>query len=165
MLQHRVVIVATVLFCCAAIGVGAAAAKIMNVQMKVSELRSTPSGLGNVVATVKLGDRLTVLEEKGAWNRVATEGGAIGWIPASSLTKGTVKMSGGGADAKVAASNDEMSLATKGFTSQVEADFKKQNKDIDFAWVDKMIGMKTTTEEMKAFLEEGEVEAEKGGAQ
>jgi uncharacterized protein YgiM (DUF1202 family) len=163
--RYRVAILATALICFAAIGVWAAAAKIMSVQMKVSELRSSPSGLSTVVATAKMGDRLTVLEEKGAWTRVSTESGVIGWIPASSLTKGTVKVSAGGADAKVAASDNEMSLATKGFTSQVEADFKKQHKDIDFTWVDKMIGMKTTTDEMKEFLEAGDVQVGKGGAQ
>lgn len=164
-MKYRVVLIAVVLLCAVSIGVWAAAAKIMSVQMKVSELRSSPSGLGSVVATVKLGDRLTVLEEKGAWARVSSEGGAVGWIPTSSLTRGTVKISSGGADAKVAASGDEMSLATKGFTSQVEADFKKQNKDVDFTWVDKMSEIKVTTEEMKAFLEKGDVEAGKGGAQ
>ncbi|MEW6078922.1 MAG: SH3 domain-containing protein [Thermodesulfobacteriota bacterium] len=163
--RYRVVILVTALICFAAIGVWAAAAKIMSVQMKVSELRSSPSGLSSVVATVKMGDRMTVLEEKGAWTKVSTESGVIGWIPSSSLIKGTVKVNAGGADAKVAASSDEMSLATKGFTSQVESDFKKQHKDIDFTWVDKMNEMKITTEEMKDFLEAGDVQVGKGGAQ
>lgn len=164
MSRHLWVVIALVLMCLAAAGVWAASAKIMSVQMKVSELRSSPSGLGSVVATVKLGDRLTVLEEKGAWVRVSTDQGKIGWIPVASLTRKKVKISSGGADAKVAASSDEMSLATKGFTSQVEADFKNQHKEIDFTWVDKMIGMKNTTQEMKAFLEQGGVKAE-GGAE
>ncbi len=138
------------------------AARTLTVQMKTSELRCSPSGLSRVIATVSLGDRLTVLEEKGAWARVSTDRGTIGWIPAASLTRGKVKINSGGPDARLAASNDEMSLATKGFTSQVEADFKNQHQDIDFAWVDRMVGMNVTTEEMLAFLQKGGVGPGKG---
>ena len=74
-------------------------------------------------------------------------------------------MKAGDADAKVAASGDEMSLATKGFNSQVEADFKNQHKDIDFTWVDKMGQIKISIDDMRSFLKQGKVEAEKGGAQ
>ena len=153
-----------VLLCLVAIGVWAASAGIMSVQVKQSELRASPSGLASVVASVKLGDPLTVIEEKGAWTKVSTQGGATGWIPSTSLVKGTMKVQAGGKDAQTGASSDEMSLATKGFNSQVEADFKNQHKDIDFSWVDKMIRIKVAAEEMRNFLKQGLVEAEKGGA-
>ena len=152
-----------VLFFCATLAVWAAG-KIMSVQVKQSELRASPSGLASVVASVKLGDRLTVIEEKGVWTQVSTEGGATGWIPSSSLVKGALKVKAGDADAKVAASGDEMSLATKGFNSQVEADFKNQHADIDFTWVDKMGQIKISIDDMRNFLKQGKVGEEGGQA-
>ena len=160
-----VFIITLVLVCCGSVGTRAARSGVMTVQMKTSELRTTPSGLGRVVTTVKLGDRLTVLEDQGCWSLVSTETGLTGWIPNSSLVRGKVDIGSGDRDARVAASDDEMSLATKGFTSQVEADFKNQHQDVDFTWVDKMIGMDVSTAEMLKFLEQGEVQAGKGGAQ
>ena len=159
---HRLVL-PVVAVLCLTVGVWAAGARIMSGQVKQSELRSSPSGLGSVVAAVKLGDPLTVIEEKGAWTKVSF-GDKTGWIPSTSLVKGTIKLRAGDKDARVAASGDEMSLATKGFTSQVEADFKSQHKDIDFTWVDKMGQIKVSTEEMRDFLRQGKVEVEKGGA-
>lgn len=162
MLRHRLWL-PVVLVCGVSIGVWAAGAKIMSVQMKQSELRSSPSGLGSVVTTVKQGDALTVIEEKGMWTKVSL-GDKVGWIPSSSLVKGTLKVKAGDKDAQVVASSDEMSLATKGFTSQVEADFKNQHKDIDFTWVDKMGQIKISAEAMRNFLKQGAVEPEKGAA-
>ena len=164
MSKHRMAIIVLFLLISAVVVVWAAASKTMSVQMKTSELRSTPSGLGSVVTGVKRGDRLTILEEKGDWTRVSTEKVIIGWIPTSSLTDRKIKIRAGGADARIAASSDEMSLATKGFTSEIEADFKKKNQDIDFTWVDKMIAMDVSTREMKSFLEKGGLKPGRGGA-
>jgi len=164
MFNYRSGLIVIALLCFVTMATWATAARTMSVQMKKSELRASPSGLGSVVATVKLGDRLTVLGTKGTWTRVSTAKGTTGWIPTSSLTRKKIKIKSGNTDARVAASSDEMSLATKGFTSQVESDFKNQNKEIDFKWVDKMIAMKVTTGEMKAFLKKGNVKAEDGGA-
>ena len=164
-MPKRKLVLPFVLLCLAALGVWAAGAAIMSVQVRQSEIRSSPSGLAGVVASVKLGDPLTVIEERGAWTKVSTAGGATGWIPTTSLVQGTIRVRSGGKDAQAGASSDEMSLATKGFTSQVEADFKNQHKDIDFTWVDKMIRIKIAAEEMRAFLKEGLVQPGKGGAQ
>jgi len=154
---------ALVLLCSAAVFVWAAGAKMMNVQVKQSELRSSPSGLGSVVATVRLGDSLTVIEEKGVWTKVSKDD-KVGWIPTASLTKGTVKIDSGGKDAQASASSDEMALATKGFNSDIESKFKQNNKDIDFTWVNKMERFKVSLDEIRTFMKQGRLDAEKGGA-
>lgn len=163
MLRHRLWL-SVVLVCGVSVGVWAAGAKIMSVQMKQSELRSSPSGLGSVVATVKQGDALTVVEEGEVWTKVSL-GEKVGWIPTKSLVKGTLKVKAGDKDAQVAASSDEMSLATKGFTSDVESKFRQNNKDVDFTWVDKMEKFKVSLDEIRAFMKQGKLGVEKGGAQ
>ena len=140
--------------------------RMMSVQVRKGELRSSPSFLANVVKTVNYGDRLQVLETKGAWTKVTFANQKdSGWIHTSALTKKRVKLQAGSKDADIAASSGELALAGKGFNSDVEAQFKSKNKGIDFSWIDKMEKMKVSVKDLKAFLKNGGIEAPKGGAQ
>ena len=67
--------------------------------------------------------------------------------------------------ATTAASGDELALAGKGFNSDVEAEFKRRNSEIDFDWVDRMEKISISSEQMQAFLKAGGVQPQAGGAQ
>jgi uncharacterized protein YgiM (DUF1202 family) len=146
------------------LGAWAATAKLMSVQVKEAELREKPSYISKVVGSLAYGDRIEIQEAQGAWSRVNLANGAAGWINNSALTSKRIVLSSGGDDVKVGASGDELALAGKGFNSDVEAQFKKDHKNIDFAWVDRMEKIKIPSAEMQTFLKEGGV-APKGGAQ
>jgi len=45
-------------------------------------------------------------------------------------------------DAEVAASSGELALAGKGFNADVEAEFKRNHREIDFSWIDRMQAIK-----------------------
>ena len=109
-------------------------------------------------------DRVEIQESQGAWARVSLAGGAAGWMHNSALTSQKIVLAAGRDDARVGAAGDELALAGKGFNSDVEAQFKKDHKNIDFTWVDKMEKIKISSSEMQAFLRAGGV-APKGGAQ
>lgn len=154
-----------VLALCCFISMPAHAAKKMSVQIREGKLRSTPSFLGTTVATVKYGDRFTVSSRKGVWIKVTNpDTKTSGWIHESALTKKRIKLKAGSKDADVAASSGELALASKGFSSDVEAQFKSKNKDIDFSWIDKMEKIKVSPAKAKAFLKAGKVETPNGGA-
>ena len=138
--------------------------KLMNVQNRTADIRSSPDPLGDVVATLKLGDKVTVIDDGGKWLKATTENGKTGWINSADLSKKIVTMSAGEKDAELAASSGEMAVASKGFNSQVEADFKTKNKDIDFTCVNNMEKIKITVGEIKKFLETGGLKPGKGGA-
>jgi SH3-like domain-containing protein len=104
------------------------------------------------------------VEEQGEWNKVSAPGGKTGWIHSSALTRKRIVMKAGAENVETAASGQELALANKGFNSDVEAQFKSQNKDLDFTWVDKMAKIKVTPEQAQAFLKAGDV-APKGGGQ
>jgi len=143
----------------------AAKPKAMSVQVQKCELRATPSRLAKVVAQAKYGDRLTVQETRGEWQKVATaDGAATGWVHSTALTTKKIVLSAGSKDAQLAASSDEMAMAGKGFNSDVEKQFKDKNKDVDFTWVDKMETFVAQPEQMQQFLDAGGVTAAKGGA-
>jgi uncharacterized protein YgiM (DUF1202 family) len=135
----------------------------MSVQVKSGQVRATPSFLGQLVAPVSYGNRLQVLEQQGDWSKVTAPGGQTGWIHNSALTKKKIVMKAGDQTAQTGASGEELALAGKGFNSDVEADFKAKNQNIDFSWVDKMEKYKVTPESMQQFLKEGGVQPVEGG--
>ena len=142
----------------------AATGKMMSVQVKDAQVREKPSFISKVVGNLAYGDRVEVQESQGAWTRVSLAGGSVGWMHNSALTSQKVVLSAGKGDARVGASGDELALAGKGFNSDVEAQFKKDHKNIDFTLVDRMEKIKIASSEMQSFLKAGGV-APKGGAQ
>jgi hypothetical protein len=137
----------------------------MSLQTREGDLRATPSYLGAIVGKASYGDRFTVEETRGAWIRVTAESGVpSGWLHSSALTRKTVKLKPGEKDADVAASSGELALAGKGFNSDVEAEFKKQNTTANFKAVDLIEALKVSAREVQAFLKQGAV-TPKGGAQ
>lgn len=134
-----------------------AAAEQMSVQVQNAQLRADASFLGKLTATVPYGTRVTILQARGDWRQVQDAAGKSGWLHQSALTKKTIRMQAGGQDVATAASGDELALAGKGFNSEIEADFKNKNKDIDFTWIDRMEKYKVTMEEITRFLNEGQV--------
>jgi uncharacterized protein YgiM (DUF1202 family) len=138
----------------------------MSVQVKTGELRATPSFLGKIVGRVAYGERVGVLEVRSPWIKVqaSNAGSVAGWIHESALTQSRIALKAGGTDVQQTASGDELALAGKGFNEQVEESFKAKNPKVDFAWIDKMETFVATDDEMRRFLEQGQVEP-KGGTQ
>ncbi len=141
--------------CVALAATGAWAAKEMSVQVRDGQLRSRASFLGTVTGTVAYGDRVTVNQVQAGWCEVATATGATGWIHESALTPKRVELSSGAGDARTGASGEEVALAGKGFSKEVEAEYKKQNKDIDYTWVDWMGKQTVANDRLVQFLKEG----------
>lgn len=135
-----------------------ASAATMHVQIQSAQLRETPTFLGRMVGTIPYGDAVTVVETRAPWSRVRTADNRTGWVHDSALSKKAIKMRAGAQDVSTAASGQELALAGKGFSSEVEADFKAKNADIDFTWIDRMEKIVITAEEKIEFLKEGGVQ-------
>lgn len=164
-MSKRKLLLPVILLCGIALGVWAAGAKTMNVRVKQADLGNSPSKLAKSVAVVHYGDPVTIIETKGSWKKVSIgDGSTVGWIHESAITKDKLDLKAGTQDVASKASSGDMALATPGFNSKVEADFKTKHSDIDFKWVDKMIGFKPTPDQMRAFLTAGHVSPPTGGA-
>ena len=135
----------------------------MSVQVKSGQVLDTPSFLGKVIVRVNYGDRIPVIEQQGDWSKVTAPDGQSGWIHNSALTKKKIAMKAGGQNAQTGASGDELALAGKGFNSDVEADFKAKNRNVDFTWVDKMEKIKVPAASMQQFLKDGGIQPAEGG--
>ena len=134
------------------------AGQSMTIQVKTGQLRDSPSFLGKIVVTLSYGDRVELLKKSGGWCQVRSAKGA-GWIHNTALSRKSASMTAGKELAQTDASGDELALAGKGFNSDVEAEFKARNKNIDFTAVDAMDAMEVTPEEMTEFLKEGKLSA------
>jgi uncharacterized protein YgiM (DUF1202 family) len=126
----------------------------MSVQVQSTQVRGTPSFLGPVVTTIQYADRVEVVAKQGAWVQVRANG-QTGWVSESALTPKKIVLKADAEDVRRTASGEEMALAGKGFNSQVEADFKSKNRDVDFTWIDRMETYKVSDNEIVQFLREG----------
>ena len=146
-----------ILICCAAlVATSAWAAKEMSVQVRDGQLRNRGSFLGTVVGTVAYGDRVTVNQTQAGWCEVSIAG-KTGWIHESALTPKKVVLASGTADARAGASGEEVALAGKGFSKEVEAEYKKQNKALDYTWVDWMGKQTVPDAQLVQFLQQGDL--------
>ena len=142
--------------CLALAATAAWAAKEMSVQVRDGQLRNRASFLGTVVGTVAYGDRVTVNQTQAGWCEVSIAG-KTGWIHESALTPKKVVLASGTTDARAGASGEEVALAGKGFSKEVEAEYKKQNKNVDYTWVDWMGRQTVPSEQLVEFLKQGDL--------
>jgi len=151
------------LFC--ALGLACAVqAETMRVQVQSGQVRSAPSFLGEVVTTVAYGQAVETLGVQNAWQQVRTADGKTGWLHTSALTTKRIATQAGNTAVSAGASGDEMALAGKGFSADVEAKFKADNAGIDFTWVDRMAKMNASPSEITRFAKAGGLK-QSGGAQ
>jgi hypothetical protein len=161
MSRIRISLFAALFLCVFSRPVFSATNEFLSVQVKQGQLRSTPSFLGSVTATLAYGDKVELIEDKGAWKMVAIRK-IKGWMHMSALTTKTIALQAGKADVKTGATSSELALAGKGFNPKVEAEFKSRNKNIDYAWVDRMEMLAVKPDQMQAFLKQGQIRLPEG---
>jgi uncharacterized protein YgiM (DUF1202 family) len=137
----------------------------MSVQVRQSPVRTAPSFMARIVATLNYGDRVDIVSSRGTWSRVFVPGGAVtGWVHTSALTKKKIILKAGASDVGKNATSDELALAGKGFNKKVEGEFRTKNRNLDYTWVDRMEKIKVSNSGIRKFLKEGAV-SPKGGVQ
>jgi SH3-like domain-containing protein len=141
------------------------AAKQMSVQVKETQIRATPSFLGKILEVLHYGDRVNVLAEKSGWARISLPSGkAEGWVNLSALSPKRIVLKAGSQEVASGASSGEVALAGKGFNKEVEAEYRDE-KELDYSWIDKMESFRVSPEQVLAFLQQGGLSTSLGGAQ
>jgi uncharacterized protein YgiM (DUF1202 family) len=141
------------LFCLTVAG-GAFAQRVgdtVYVNVNSANLKSSTGFFASTTATVKYGDDVRVLAINGKWTQVRTSRNITGWIAGSSLTTKRISTSGSGANA----SASEIALAGKGFSPEVESEYKNDGGEINYAAVDAMERVNIAEKDLLAFIEEG----------
>jgi hypothetical protein len=131
--------------------------QLVTVRVLRAKVLESPSYIAPQAGMVSRGDKLTFQESRGLWYRV--EGTVSGWIHRSNVVDQDVTLSttpGGG----VGASSDEIELAGRGFTPQVEEEYRRGNPELDFAHVDAIEDTDVVQNELASFASEGELRGE-----
>jgi len=134
----------------------------MSVTVRETQVRERPSFLAKVVATVKYGDRLTVLNQQSGWVQVRS-GGQQGWINASALTEKKIVFQAGSSNVSTSASSSEVALAGRGFNKEVEDKYASE-QNLDYSGVDRMERYGKDTATLIAFMEAAKLHFDEGGA-
>jgi hypothetical protein len=162
MMRMRFLVAAALLFAACS-----AFAADMYVTVKQTQVRDKASYLGKPLgAPLVYGDRVTILDLPAGtpqgWLKIrGPDGKLVGFVNGSSLTKTQIVMKAGSETASQQASSGDVALAGKGFNSDVEAQYKKDQK-LDYTWVDKMEAYKVTPQQVSTFVADGGLQ---GGGQ
>lgn len=130
-----------------------AAAETVQVTTRENAVRKECRFFAPVKLKVTLGDRLTVKGRKGDWYLVSARG-VNGCIHKSAVESRSFASAGRGA-ASGGTSADEVSLAGKGFNPQVEAGYRKSNKELNYAAVDEIVRIQPNENALESFVSQG----------
>ncbi|MDR2551661.1 MAG: hypothetical protein LBD31_00625 [Treponema sp.] len=143
-------LILSVLLCLGAAGLFAQrAGDTMYVNVRSAALKSSTGFFASTAGTVRYGDQVRVLAVKGKWAQVRS-GGSSGWIASASLTTKPITVQGNTANA----SAREVALAGKGFSQDVENEYRKGG-GINYNAVDSMEKLSIAGEDLLVFVEEG----------
>ena len=142
----------------------AEAQKIMSVQVREAQLRATPSFLGKILAKTSYGDQVTVLDERGDWQKVSIDSKKLqGWMHNTALTSKRIALKAGQENVGSSVSSNEIALAGKGFNEEVEKEYRKTNKNIDYTWINRMETINISQDQMLNFVISGKLSQDAQG--
>lgn len=133
------------------------------VQVRNAAVRERPSFLGRVAETVGYGEQLEPNAARGPWIQVRRQGRILGWVHRSALTRRTVEFRSGDEVVDPTVSSDELALAGKGFSAEVEARYRVRHGHAGFRQLDQMEQWKIPAEARRTFQKEGGLTPNLGG--
>jgi hypothetical protein len=127
------------------------------VQVAETKLRAAAGFLSPPVGTLTYGDPVEKLAENpgGAWLRVRNPKSGEGWLHGSALSSTALVLKAGERSASTRAERAEPTLGGKGFTEEVEGDYKAKNPALMFDVLDRIEKERPSDEEVLSFAREG----------
>lgn len=122
--------------------------------LKETALREQCKFLSPATMKLQYNDTVEIISKEADWVRVSF-GKARGCLHKSALEARTYSYSGGAGARGSVASQDEVSLAGKGFSPEVEASYKKQHRDLNYQAVDAVERLRVSDENLRKFLRDG----------
>jgi hypothetical protein len=137
-------------------GIAIAAPKVgstVTIRVLSAKVMKAPKFIGAAAGSVSRGEQLVVKEVKGDWYRV--QGSSAGWVHKTNVTEGKVQLSSTPGSSGGNVNRDEVELAGRGFTPEVEGKYKQANPNLDFSHVDRIEKTSVDPAELEAFVTEG----------
>lgn len=135
-----------------------AAAGTMKVTQGNQSLHGEPNFSGTPIAPVPAGAEVNVVTISGDWYKVEYQGNT-GWLHRTAFAQTQAPklnlpgmLFGGGVQQT---KSDEVALAGKGFTPEVEASYRQKNPNMNYVQVDQVESFKVDPAQLQAFIKEG----------
>ena len=116
------------------------------VAVQTAVIKDSAGFFAKDLGNLSLGDAVTVILDSGKWSQVQA-GNLSGWVASSSLSARRVI----GSNAAVTAS--EVAMAGKGFSPDMEMEYKKNG--LDYSTVDSMERITVPSNDLLGFITEG----------
>lgn len=139
-------------------------AQTLIVKVQSTNLRNEPKFYASTIAVLQTGTALEQIGAQDGWYKVRTGSGVEGWVHGSAVDVKKFRLGALDKTLQTQASADEVALAGKGFNKQVEQQYRAAHADVSFAWVDAMLKLKVSSDELRKFMMQGKL-GEYGGAQ
>lgn len=154
-------------FVCISVFSGDKNPKVMYVAVEEADVKEKPSFFSKTKEIFLYTQKVIVLETKGNWTKVRLPDAedkdfqndiqdeiVQGWISSGSLSKKRIAQG-----KRLSASTDELALAGKGFSSEIE-DVYRKNSELDYESVDRMENSKNTNaslDDLIGFIKDGKL--------
>jgi len=132
----------------------ALAAESLQVVVQKAPVRQTPQVFGRIIFNLGYGARVNVQQRKNGWLQVQAAGKS-GWLHESAVARRAARLVAGNKKADVAASQQELTLAGKGFNQQVEQAYRQKNNRLDYVTIDRMESTVVDENELLQFVRAG----------
>jgi uncharacterized protein YgiM (DUF1202 family) len=135
--------------------------EVLKVAQPNQSLYPDPDFASTPIAAVPQGAEVNVQHSTGDWYKVEFQG-ETGWLNRQAFgqpqTKSGFNLPGLLTGKPVReTSSDEVALAGKGFTPEVENSYRAKHPEMNFAQVDKIESYKVPPAKLQAFIEEGDL--------
>jgi len=129
---------------------------VMYVTVQSAQLKERKNALSKNIILLDYAKSVIIIESFPEWSYIylSDNTSVRGWISNGSLSKRKPSL-----DTEFTGNANELALAGKGFTEEME-DLYKQTKSLDFFYVDLMEAQTVDTEELKKFIFDGYLEGE-----
>ena len=125
----------------------------MYINVKESWIKSGSGVFDKNIATVKYGEQVYLLQEKGKWAKISlvSNHNIMGWIPKANLTKKKIV---GAFDKKTSAESKELALAGKGLTEGSGSEFSTSGRK-NYEAVDSIEKINISLKDLQIFIING----------
>jgi hypothetical protein len=139
------------------------AGETVKVKVQRTSLFDQPNFFSRTVATLQFGDELEMQEVVKDWAKVRF-GKQKGYVHQSALTSTKVDMKTMlfSSSSSAEASQDEVALAGKGFTPEVEKNYGKAHPEMNYALVDEIECFNIDPNSLRSFIQRGGLKVSEG---
>jgi len=130
------------------------AAETVSVIVKKTSIREASQFFATTITVAEYNDRLNVLATEEDWIKVE-KNGTEGWVHLSAVSSVTAIAPSATDEVASDYSADEIALAGKGFSGQVEEQYRIDNPELNFVAVDEMEKSSASQQEVVAFQQAG----------